>query len=89
MSSLALLEGLERAPVVVVCDGCRPQSGLEPSHAARLADRLAIHPCRFSKRGIVTDSVAAAYSEYKQRLLAEAAASDAQRSIRLLELPVM
>ena len=49
----------------MVCDGCRE---LEPEHAARLAARLEADPMRFSKRGIVSQGVAASYALYKQRL---------------------
>lgn len=74
IESLALFEGLSDAPILVVCDGCRSSSDLEPDHAARLADRLAADPCLFSKRGIVADSVALAYEAFKDQLEAEAAA---------------
>ena len=72
LNSLKLLGGLENAPITVVCDGCRPASTLEPGYAGRLAARLEHNPCKFSKRGIVTDDVAAGYEEYKERLAAEA-----------------
>jgi hypothetical protein len=65
LSSLDLFDGLSDAPVGVVCDGCRE---LDPDHAARLSARLEANPMRFSKRGIVSQGVAASYALYKQRL---------------------
>jgi hypothetical protein len=74
IDSIKLIDGFAEVPITVVCDGCRPTSSLEASHAARLAPRLAVHPCQFSKRGIVTDDVASAYEDYQDRLVVEAAA---------------
>jgi len=89
IDSLPLLEGeLAAAPITVVCDGCRPASQLDEAYAARLADRLAVHSCRFSKRGIVTDEVASNYEAFKVRLAAEASAAgySAER-LSILTLP--
>lgn len=74
IDSLSLFEGLSQASIVVVCDGCRAAADLEPEHAARLAERLAVDPCLFSKRGIVSDAVARAYEGFKDQLQAEVAA---------------
>jgi len=79
LSSLDLFEGLSDAPVGVVCDGCRE---LEPDHAARLSARLEANPMRFSKRGIVSQRVAASYALYKQRL----ADGGRPRAVSTLEL---
>lgn len=78
--SLQLIEGLDSAPTAVICDGYRISTQLEASHAERLAKRLEIDPMRFSKRGIVTHGVSAAYDEFKQRLRAE------RSGLALLEL---
>ena len=86
LNSLELISGLENAPITVVADGCRRVSSLEPEYAGRLAARLDAHPCRFSKRGIVTDAVAEAYEEYKERLAHEVASSLPGRAVDLLEL---
>ena len=87
LNSLTLLGGLAEAPITVVCDGCRPASSLEPAYAQRLAARLATNPIRFSKRGIVTDDVAAGYEQFKRRLIAEAAeAGYGEDRLALLEL---
>ena len=79
LSSLDLFEGLSDAPVGVVCDGCRE---LEPDHAARLSAKLEANPMRFSKRGIVSQRVAASYALYKQRL----ADGGRPRAVSTLEL---
>eukprot|EP00966_Prymnesium_polylepis_P125282 2897195-Prymnesium_polylepis.1 len=74
-------------PITVVCDGCRAASSLDEAYAARLDERLAVHPCRFSKRGIVSDEVAAAYEAYKERLADEAtAAGYGPERLSMLEL---
>ena len=73
LGSCSLLEGLERAPIAVVCDGYRPAAPRTPKGAARLA----ADPCAFSKRGRVTAARAAAYERYKARLRAEIAAEPA------------
>ena len=62
-----------------MCDGCRPASSLEAEHAKRVAGRLEQDPCGLSKRGIVTDAVAAAYETFKERLAAEAPAAGLDR----------
>jgi hypothetical protein len=77
---------MAEASITIVCDGCRPVSSLDGAHAARLADRLAKHPCRFSKRGIVSDEVASAYEQFKRRLLLEAAEAGYGGRLQLLEL---
>ena len=74
IESLELLEGLSSAPITIVCDGCRPTALLDPAHAERLADRISVDPCLFSKRGIVSDEVAAAYDNFQVQLEKEAAA---------------
>ena len=72
LHSLKLLGFDKSAPITVVCDGCRPASSLEEGYRSRLQSRLASNPCKFSKRGIVSDEVAANYEEYKSRLECEA-----------------
>ena len=72
MKSMRYMDGLEEAPITIVCDGCRPASSLESGYRSRLADRLDLNPCKFSKRGIVTDAVSSNYEEYKTRLVTEA-----------------
>lgn len=87
LRSLKYLSGLEAAPILVVCDGCRPAGSLEPEYADRLADRLAVNPVKFSKRGIVADELASSYEDYKLRLLEEAtAAGFSPERFSLLEL---
>ena len=90
LHSLSLLGGgLSRAPIRIVCDGCRGQSDLDPEHAARLEQRLARDPCRFSKRGIVTDRIKTAYTEFKARLADEigrASRCGSLPSVSMLEL---
>ena len=85
LRSLSLVEGLQDAPITVVCDGCRPASSLEAEHAARVAHRLERDPCGLSKRGIVADEVAAAYETFQERLVAEAPAAGFDR-LSLLRL---
>ena len=68
LNSLDLIEGIDGSPTAIVCDGCRSLDELEPAHAARLSERLAANPIKFSKRGIVSNEIAAAYGVYKRRL---------------------
>ena len=87
LRSIAFLSrAFAEAPITVVCDGCRSASSLDEAHAARLAARLAEHPCRFSKRGIVSDDVANAYELFKRRLASEAAEAGYGSRLELLEL---
>ena len=69
-----------QAPVGVVCDGCRE---LDPDHAARLSARLEADPMRFSKRGIVSQGVAASYALYKQRLASPSGGRPRDRPYRV------
>ena len=64
---------MDDSPITVVCDGCRPASSLEAGYRERLQSRLDVHPCKFSKRGIVTDEIARNYEEFQRRLRREAA----------------
>ena len=84
LSSLDLFDGLSDAPVGVVCDGFRE---LDPDHAARLSARLEANPMRFSKRGIVSQGVAASYALYKQRLASPSAGRP--RAISMLKLDTL
>jgi hypothetical protein len=85
LDTLPLLGGLSDAPIVVVCDGCRASSSLEPIHAQRVRAKLERDPCALSKRGIVSDDVARNYESFQKRF-AQEAASKLLRRVSMLKL---
>lgn len=68
LGTTCMLDGLDRCPIQIVCDGYRTPTDLEASHAARILPQLERDPAALSKKGIVRGDLGDAYEKYKAQL---------------------
>ena len=68
LGTTCMLDGLDRCPIQIVCDGYRTPTDLEASHAARILPQLERDPAALSKKGIVRGDLGNAYEKYKAQL---------------------
>ena len=68
LGTTCMLDGLDRCPIQIVCDGYRTPTDLDASHAARILPQLERDPAALSKKGIVRGDMGDAYEKYKAQL---------------------